>query len=340
MDISFEDFAFQGEIISLMKEQIAQNRFVHATLITGPRGSGKKTLCRLIAAGLLCQSKDHARPCGICRNCLLSFQEEHPDLTVLKPGVPISPDVKAGRTTIPVDDIREVIRLSRIKTLNDGNRVFLIDDAEKMTPQAQNALLKTLEEPPENVYFLLSTMHPERLLTTIASRCRALSLHPMGQKQILQILEKKGVKGHRAAEAASLSEGSIGEALRMASDESFWQRREEMERDFLRLKKPGDILQISGRWKDQKNDAEDLFVFLDSFVYRMLQERLNQTDNTRHNIPEEWNEFLKNAPLERFAWLSDRIALARRQNQSNVHFQTLIEQLLLGFIGERDIWRK
>ena len=121
--ISLSSFSRQGEEIQALIRQVTERTLVHALLISGEKGLGKKTLAMLIAAGLLCKT-DGARPCGTCRSCQSVLAFEHPDMTVIRKGEPISPEVSKGRNTIPVDDIREMIRISGEQALEGGARVF------------------------------------------------------------------------------------------------------------------------------------------------------------------------------------------------------------------------
>ena len=188
MKPDLSSFIQQGDELCSLIHQMENGTLVHATLITGEKGVGKKTLARLIASGLLCRS-DGKRPCGICRDCVMAAGEEHPDMIVIRKGYPIAPDVKKDRSTIPVDDIREMIRLCSTHTFDGRARVVLLFEAGKMTPQAQNCLLKTLEEPPDNTYLLLVTDHPDALLKTVISRTRQVHLHAWPDSYIRYVLE-------------------------------------------------------------------------------------------------------------------------------------------------------
>ena len=130
--ITFEDFSFQGEEIRTLRKQIEENRMVHAILITGEIGTGKRTLANLIAEALVCKA-DYNKPCGKCSGCILAMAGEHPDITIIDKGKPLSRDTAKGRTTIPVDDIREMIRLCSQYSYEGGNRVVIIPNAENMT---------------------------------------------------------------------------------------------------------------------------------------------------------------------------------------------------------------
>ena len=145
--------------------------FVHAYLITGLEGMGKRTLARLLAQYWLCQAPEGEKhPCGVCRACQQVRDGTHADLVIIAPGKPISPDVRPGMKSIPVDEIRALIAITGRHTFEGGRRVVLIEQADKMNPPAQNALLKTLEEPVHGTIFLLMTESPSLLLCHLGQR--------------------------------------------------------------------------------------------------------------------------------------------------------------------------
>ena len=336
MPVVFEDFRPQGEEISLLRKQLKENRLGHATLITGMEGTGKRTLARLIAEALLCTGEGE-RPCGECKGCRMAFAGEHPDLIVLRRGTPLSQEVRAGRTTIPVDDIREVIRILSAHSFEGGKRVVIVENAEHMTPQAQNSLLKTLEEPPEETFFLLTSAHPEALLSTIISRCRRLKLKPWEMAYIRNVLEDQGISADRAMESARDADGSIGRALALAGDEAYWKMRAGVMEAFFHTTRRSEILRISGEWKDRKDQAEALFTILENCVNSLMRFRVTGEGNLA-GFPEGWTRMAREGEKDAFPRLFDAITQARRQLQANVNFQALFEQLLIVFTGEGVKW--
>ncbi len=331
---SFRDFLAQGEEIRALQAQVNGDRMVHALLITGESGTGKRTLASVLAAALLCRGEGN-RPCGQCSGCRRAFDREHPDLICIEKGSPLTNDAKKSRNTIPIDDIREMIRLSSAFPLEGGNRVILIANAEDMTPQAQNCLLKILEEPPENNYFLLTSSHPEQMLVTIRSRCRFLKMKPWDEQEIIRILTEDGIDAEKARLAAGSCRGSIGYAKQLVSDENYWKMREEIISSFFRNKERSQIPAVSAKWKDNRAEAGKLFDILEECVRIMMACRIEKkTDPRLGEFSEEWQRFSAEADYERFLFLMRRISEARQQHGFNVNIQVIIEQLLLSFMGE------
>ena len=338
--ISFDDFLQQGEEIGAIREQIRKGRLVHALLITGEPGTGKKTLAALISSALMCKDSGNA-PCGVCSGCMLAASGEHPDITVIEKGKPLSAETARGRSTIPVDDIREMIRICSQYPYEGGNRAVIIRDAENMTVQAQNCLLKILEEPPQNTFFILTSAHSNQLLTTVRSRCRPLKLTPWDTSYIVRILSDAGADPDKARKTASVSSGSIGYALRLLSDDDYWKMRESVMNSFFCNTKRSDILTISTGWKDKKADADMLFGILEDELHRLASHRFNGSDSGDiSDFPAAWQRFADEARPGSITGLNDRIIEARKQNAFNVNFQAIVEQLLLAFIGEHDLWVK
>jgi DNA polymerase-3 subunit delta' len=211
----------------------------------------------------------------------------------------------------------------------------MIFNAEDMTPQAQNCLLKILEEPPANTYFILTCAHPEQLLVTVRSRCRSLKMKPWEEEQITRFLQDDGIDRSKAQMAARSCHGSIGYAKQLAADESYWKIRDDVIASFFQTAERSTILSVSSRWKDNKADADILFDILEECVRTMLQCRIgNKSNETVEAFSAGWKRFAEEADPKRFLFLLDRISESRKQYGSNVSIQAIVEQLLLSFMGE------
>lgn len=186
--------------------EIASGKLSHAYLIEGGEGCGKTYFARFAAAAVLCTGD--TPPCGKCPSCVKALAGSHPDLFYF------SPDKKASMGVETVRDIKK----SLFFMPNDGDRkVYIIDDAQKMTVQAQNALLKFIEEPPASVLFFIVADKKESLLPTVVSRTRIISLAPSDNADIRRFLmsESKKSGGEQIDEAINMAEGSPGKALKL-----------------------------------------------------------------------------------------------------------------------------
>ena len=295
---------------------------------------GKMTLARAIAASLLCEGDQREEmPCGKCRACRQMENLSHPDLIVMQKGEPLIP-ADRKKTVIPVDDIREMIRRTGLRGFESNRHAIIVRHAEDMTEEAQNAMLKTLEEPPEGTFFLLTSVNGDRLLPTIVSRCRPIRLHAWSGTEILRALEENGQSGPRVRSLIPEAEGSIGKALRMAGDANYQAFREEVIRDFLDCPRRGDILSVSNKWKDRRNEAEEAFSVMDHFFSSLARDGLGQgmTPEERSVIPKRWQVFAGKAGPEDYVRLMEAVSLARRRVEGSVSFQAVIEQLILNFM--------
>ena len=331
--ISPVHFLSQGENVSSLLKQIQAGKLTHALLMSGESGIGKWTFAVGIASILLCENEEFShRPCGKCKACKQVESLSHPDLLIIQRGMPLVPtDVK---TVIPVTDIEEMIRRISLQGFEYNGHIVLIRRAEEMNESAQNKLLKTLEEPPANTYFIMTSRNPDLLLPTITSRCRIFRLHPTGEDIIYRILREKGYEESKARKVSWEANGSIGKALKIAEDSEYWQFRTKVLRDFLSCSRRGDILHISTEWKDQKDRADDIFSILESFFSQLMHQAmtvkgLKENDS---DFPDRWMNFAKTANAEKFSKLFDVISIARKRLLFSVNFQAVIEQLILSLM--------
>ena len=210
---SFHDITGHEEAIKSLQSALAGDRVSHAYLFAGEKGSGKKLLAGIFAMALECEeSPDDA--CLFCASCHKAQNLNHPDIirvTHDKPG------------TITVDEIRQqVVETAELKPYEGRYKVYIIADADKMTPQAQNALLKTIEEPPAYAVFLLLAVSAESLLETIVSRCVKITMKPLTDEQVRDhLMAKHNIPKYEAEIAAAFAQGNIGKAEEAVLGDSF-----------------------------------------------------------------------------------------------------------------------
>ena len=189
---------------------------------------GKSTLALNIAQAVNCDSPD--KPCGKCPSCVKIAHGKHSDISQVY--------VAKDKTEISIEQIKDVQRAAILKPFEGNYRVFIISNADQLSTEAANRLLKTLEEPPEQVLFILTTSKPEDVLQTILSRCALIEMEKPQASSISSLLEKSHGQEHGRAEyLARISRGAVGWAVDCCSNERLLARREETLRDLLRLEK-------------------------------------------------------------------------------------------------------
>lgn len=216
---SFKDVVGHKDILKYISSAVENNRVSHAYILNGERGSGKRMLANLFATTLLCES-GNSEPCGKCHSCRQAESGNHPDIIRVTHEKPNS---------ISVDDIRtQVNNTVDIKPYQGPYKVYIIPQADLMTPQAQNAILKTIEEPPAYAVFLLLTENAEMLLPTINSRCVMLKLRNIKDTLIRKyLMENLEIPDYKADMCTAFAQGNVGRAIMLANSEHFNEIREE-----------------------------------------------------------------------------------------------------------------
>lgn len=216
----------QDHLIARLQPALERGRESHAYLLVGPPRVGKLTLAREIAQAVNCLHGPGV-PCGACGQCQRIADNLHADVRVVD--IEFSRMVEGRNTvsTITIDAIREMERTVNLNPFEGSRTVIIINGASAMTPEAANALLKTLEEPPPGVLFLLLADDEEALLPTIRSRCQALHLLPMSRRTMLEFLtQQRGASEDDADKLYRLSRGCLGWALRALDDPQLLEQRQ------------------------------------------------------------------------------------------------------------------
>ena len=226
--------------VAELRQAILRDRVGHAYLVGGPAAVGKAALATSFAQALCCtaptgtpQRPDESVPCGTCLSCRKIARGVHPDVQRFGLTSQAARSDKAGgkNTSLTIETVRELGATTALRPLEARRRVVIVDDAETMQGVAQEALLKSLEEPPSFVVILLLADDPEALLPTVRSRCRSIDLRPVPRAIVVAALTAAGLDGSRADEVAAFADGRLGWALRAAGDPALVQvRREAVDR--------------------------------------------------------------------------------------------------------------
>ena len=210
---NFSQMIGQEAVSSHLQQAIAHDKVSHAYIFSGNKGSGKRTMAELFAKTLQCEKKG-INPCGKCHSCRQADSHNHPDIRVVSHEKP---------TVLSVDEIRrQVVADIQIRPYQGPYKIYIIPDAELMAQEAQNALLKTIEEPPAYGVIILLTTDAGKLLETVRSRCVRLAMKPVPDTDIMEYLKKNmGVNARNARFAAAFAQGALGRGVQISGSEDF-----------------------------------------------------------------------------------------------------------------------
>tara|TARA_Y100001936_G_C16073565_1_gene672428 strand:+ start:313 stop:1950 length:1638 start_codon:yes stop_codon:yes gene_type:complete len=207
---TFEDLIGQNSMVKILSNAFSLNRIAHAFLFTGVRGVGKTTAARIVARGLNCLKDDSPTisPCGVCSSCISAKNDRHVDIV----------EIDAASHT-GVDDVRELTEGVRYKPAEGRYKIYIIDEVHMLSTQAFNALLKTLEEPPEHVKFIFCTTEIKKIPVTVLSRCQKFDLRRVAVDELVELLRSICSKEEVSIDDKSLnllarySDGSVRDSL-------------------------------------------------------------------------------------------------------------------------------
>ena len=207
----FADVIGQEHITTTLKHQVSSDRPAHAYLFCGTRGTGKTTSARILARAVNCLNPEDGEPCGKCEACLITASEGASDITEI--------DAASNNS---VNDVRDLIENAQYAPLKLRRRVFIIDEVHMLSGAAFNALLKTLEEPPEHILFILATTEPQKLPATIISRCQRFDFHRISitdiKRTLVSVLSRAGasIEDGGLTLIARAAQGGMRDALSLA----------------------------------------------------------------------------------------------------------------------------
>lgn len=322
----FKDIIGQIQVKEHLQTALQQTNISHAYLFVGDVGSGKHTMAAAFAKALLCESPSpDGDSCGRCKSCLQAESKNHPDIHI----------ISHEKFNIRVDEIREQLNNDiQIKPYSSPYKVYIIPDAQRMNEQAQNALLKTLEEPPAYAVIILLCDNASSLLPTITSRCITLQMKPVSKEEIADYLMRKmQMEADRAQIAAGFCQGNIGQAIRFASSEDFL----EMKSQVLNLLKHIDDMTLPAITEvihDFSRDKGNFYDYLDLMLlwYRDILMYKATKDTNILLYHDEYSSIKAQASkrsyedIERIIHAIDKVKI---RLDANVNFDLAIELMLL-----------
>ena len=321
--MKFQDIVGQEQITGHLQNAIRMGKVSHAYIIQGEAGSGKKLLANTFATTLQCE-EGGIEPCGHCQSCKQAVSGNHPDIR----------RVTHEKATIGVDDVR--LQLNNdilVKPYSRPYKVYIIDEAEKMTEQAQNAMLKTIEEPPEYAVIILLTVNAKLLLPTILSRCILLNVRPVARGQVTKLLtERHGIAGFMAEVAADFADGVPGKAIAYAQSGEFVDLKDEVIKVLRRLDSmpAEEIYKKVKEWAGRKAELPDILSLMNLW-YRDVLVMKSTGGSGRMVFREEERELTNQAEKLSYARIEeclDAIELTRQRMNANVNLEVSLEMLL------------
>lgn len=323
--VGFNDIIGHEEIIKHLKNSIKTGKVSHSYIFTGEPGSGKKLLAGTFAMTLQCE-EDGTEPCQKCDSCKKAIGKNHPDIVIVnheKPG------------TISIDEIRDqVINDVAIKPYCSPYKIYIIADAQMMTIQAQNALLKTIEEPPEYAVIMLLTDNADGLLPTIQSRCVRLDLKVVDDSLVKSyLMERLHIPDYQAEIDTSFAQGSIGRAKAAATSEEF----SKMTQNALKILKYAnnmEVYELTDAIKEISAEKHNINEYLDIFQFWFRDVLMFKATKEIDNLvfKQEIN-YIKEQASERSYENLEKILEALEKTKvrlhANVNFDLALELLFL-----------
>ena len=311
--------------IEKMSSAVKSGQISHSYIITGSPGTGKTLLANIFAKMLQCEDMSGPLPCLKCSSCNVFDSGNHPDVIYVLP---------AKKKAIGIDDIREQVLSKTItKPYKYSRKIFIIENADTLSAEAQNSLLKTLEEPPEYVVFIMTALSSKALLPTVLSRSVILKTEELHAEDISRYLsEKLGVPAHKAAFYGEYARGSIGEAIKLSSSEEFSEMHS-LVFDILASARTADMTTFTNNvslLEKYRHNPEFLDIF--TAFYRDLMV-IKLIGNTDHIIQKDKADFLlAEAKKETSQNISDKLEAvlkAKKELSSNVNFSLCVELMLM-----------
>lgn len=325
MMANYSDIIGHEDIVKHFKSSIELGKISHAYILNGEKGSGKKTLAAVVAKSLQCESGE-ADPCGTCKSCLQAESGNQPDIiwvTHEKPNV------------ISVDEIRtQILNDIELKPYSSRYKIYIVPDAQLMNTQAQNAILKTLEEPPEYAIIMLLTNNVDKFLPTIISRCIVLNFRPVEPLHMVDYLVNQiGIDREKARFCTDFAQGNLGKAVRLAISPDYNEIKEDSLRLLRRIQDMDmdEIIQAVRNMGKYKLDITDYIDIMSMWFRDLLMVKISNSPN-KLMFKDEFSVMKKQAShvsyegLEEILQALDKLKI---RLEANVNFDIAMELMLL-----------
>ena len=322
---NFKDIIGQEQIKEHLRGVLSTGKVSHAYIISGERNSGKEFIARIFAMALQCE-KGGVEPCGECHSCQQALSKNQPDIIYVsheKPG------------TISVEDIRTQINADiSVKPYSSPRKIYIMNEGEMMTVQAQNALLKTLEEPPEYAVILILTTQAEALLPTILSRCIVLNMKPVSDALVKKyLMEELAVPDYKANICVAFARGNIGKAKLLANSEEFEKVKDEALTliKYINDMEINEIVKAITKIKEYKFDVNDYLDILSVWYRDVLLFKATKDVNSLV-FKEEIQQIMRmsdRSTYEGIETIVNALQQAKRRLDANVNFELTMELLLM-----------
>lgn len=321
----FKDVIGRKDLVSYIQNTIQNNQVSHAYIFNGERGAGKKMFAQLFAMTLQCE-KGTTEPCNECHSCRQALSGNHPDIIRVTHEKP---------NTISVEDVRVQINNDiMIKPYNGKYKIYIVPDADLMTVQAQNALLKTIEEPPEYAAIILLTENAESLLPTILSRCVVLKIKNVKDTLIKKyLMEQMQIPDYQADICTAFAQGNIGRAIMLATSEHFNEIKEETIQLMKHIKEMEltDLVEAVKRLSGYKIEVSDILDLISVWYRDVLLYKA--TKDINGVIFSDQMKYIKErantSSYEGIEIILKGIETAKTRLKANVNFDLVMELLLL-----------